>query len=228
MTMRTRFVLAALLAVPAAAAAQSLFLLPPRPTVQGDAPADPAAPLYGFSLLAVQPPQPKSFKVHDLVTIIVSQSSQQEAEQALNTEKKYDLSADIGPLVDFLQLLEARLEPGGSGSVPLARAAADGKFDGKGTFERTDKFTAKLQAEIIDVKPNGTLVLEARTHVAMGREVQTMVLSGKCRLEDVTDGNTVMSYQLADLRLISQHEGQVDKAAKKGVIPRVLETLFAF
>ena len=226
--MHTRVALAALLVLPVAVGAQSLFLLPPAPPIEGDAAADRAAPLYGFSLLAVQPPRPKSFKVHDLVTIIVSQSSQQEAEQTLNAKKTYDMSADVGPLVDFLQLLETRLEAGDSGQVPLASAGLTNKFLGKGAFERTDKFTTKLQAEIIDVKPNGSLVLEARTHVAMGREVQSMVLSGKCRLEDVTDANTVMSYQLADLRLISTHAGPVDKTGSKGVIPRVLETLFAF
>ncbi|MCC6660153.1 MAG: flagellar basal body L-ring protein FlgH [Phycisphaerales bacterium] len=221
-------VTAAVLVLCGGAAGQSLFLLPPEPAIVGDGAADPAAGLYGYSLIAVQPPRPKSFKVHDLVTIIVNQSSSQEAEQKLKTDKKYNLSADVGPLLDFLQLLELRLQAGDSSDVALANAQQASKFDGKGTFERTDKFSAKLQAEIIDVKPNGTLVLEARTHVAMGREVQTMVLSGKCRLEDVTDANTVMSYQLADLNLMTTHEGQVDKAGKKGVIPRVLETLFSF
>jgi len=208
--------------------AQSLFLIPPPAAPIGEAPVDPAAEVYAYSLVSVQPPRPKTVKVHDLVTIIVDQSSKQEAEQSLQAKKTYDVSADIGPLIDFMEVLEARLVGGNSSGIPLVNAGYDNKFKGDGSFERTDRFTAKIQAEIIDVKPNGTLVLEARQHIAKGREVQTIVLSGKCRLEDVTDSNTLFSYQLADLMLVTTQEGQVDKAGKKGLIPRVLETLFAF
>lgn len=223
-----RFALFATFAFTSCSLAQSLFLLPPPAAPIGDVVVDPAAEVYAYSLVSVQPPKPKSVKVHDLVTIIVDQSSKQEAEQSLQADKKYDVSADVGPLIDFMELLEARLVGGNSSGVPLVNAGYDNKFDGSGTFERTDRFTAKIQAEIIDVKPNGTLVVEARQHIAKGREVQTIVLSGKCRLEDVTDSNTLFSYQLADLTLVTTQEGQVDKAGKKGLIPRVLETLFAF
>jgi flagellar L-ring protein precursor FlgH len=221
-------VLAVVSTLASAARAQSLFLLDPPPPPVGDEIVDPAAELYPYSLVAVQPPKPKSFKVHDLITIIVDQSSKQAAEQSLKSDKKYDLDAKLGPLLDFVQLLEARLQAGDSANIPLAKASYGNKFDGKGTFERTDKFTAKITAEIIDVKPNGTLVVEARQHIAKGDEVQSLVLSGKCRLEDVTTSNTILSYQLADLMLVTTHEGQVKDAGTKGLIPRVLETLFAF
>jgi flagellar L-ring protein precursor FlgH len=81
---------------------------------------------------------------------------------------------------------------------------------------------------VIDVKPNGILVLEARKTIQKNEEHQSIVLSGQCRTEDVTNANSVLSSQLAELTLISKQEGQVKDAATKGWIPRIIEALFAF
>ena len=55
-----------------------------------------------------------------------------------------------------------------------------------------------------------------------------LVLAGVCRQEDVTDANTVLSSQIAKLTVSVQNAGEVRKASKKGIIPRALETVFAF
>ncbi len=103
------------------------------------------------------------------------------------------------------------------------------KFKGEGTAKRSDRFVARIQAVVIDVKPNGTLVLEARKTVAsQNGEAKTIVLSGSCRQEDITDANTINSSLLADLRLIQTTEGEVSKSAEKGFIPRILEAIFNF
>ncbi len=211
------------------AQAQSLFLVSPQPPPLSDEEEyDPASPVYAVSLYSVKPPQPPSYKVHDLVTIIVDETSRQTAEQKSKTEKEYELDAAIGPYPDWGQLLGLRLEPGDRANIPLIGADFNADFDGKGRFERNDRFNARITAEIIDVKPNGTLVLEARKKIDKGREVQEMVLSGVCRREDVTTGNTILSSQLASLTLISRQEGAVEDASTKGIITRALEFLFAF
>jgi len=210
--------------------AQSLYTMippPPPPGTEGRG-IDAAATLQGASLYAVQPPRPRTYKQHDLVTIIVDESSRQNAEQSLKTDKKYNTSADLGAIIDPWQLLELRLRGGDTTNLKLLEAAAKSKFDGKGEYERNDKLQMKIQATIIDVKPNGVLVLEARKFLDKNGETQSTVLSGNCRQADITQNNSVFSSQLADLTLINKSEGQVNEAGKKGLIPRVLETVFAF
>lgn len=227
--MKTLFA-AALLAVPAVAAAQSLFSQPPAPqpaNLGGHAP-DAAASLYGVSMFAVQPPKPRQYKVHDLVTIIVEETSKQTAQQSLKTDKKDDLSASLNAVIDPMQLLELRLRAAGLSNLALIDSTYSHKFDGKGSFERNDKFSMRIQAEVIDLKPNGVVVLEARKTIDKNGEEQSTVLSGNCRLEDISTSNTVLSTQLANLTIISRNEGQVNEAGKKGWIPRVLDTVFNF
>ncbi|MBY0262134.1 MAG: flagellar basal body L-ring protein FlgH, partial [Phycisphaerales bacterium] len=60
------------------------------------------------------------------------------------------------------------------------------------------------------------------------REITTMVLSGTARQEDITKNNTLQSGQLAGLNIKIEHSGDVKDTAEKGLIPRVLETIFNF
>jgi flagellar L-ring protein precursor FlgH len=186
-----------------------------------------AEPLYGYSLLVVSPPAPHSFKTHDLVTIVVDESSQQAADQSLNTDKKFTRNASVNALLDTQALAQLRLDPGNT-NLKLIDMNGDNKFDGTGSYARNDKLSLKIQAEVIDVKPNGILSLEARKVIDKNGETQTTVLSGVCRQEDITTNNTVFSSQLANLALTTKNEGAVNDAGRKGIITKVLDALFAF
>lgn len=207
----------------AAASGQSLFM---RGPVSGGG-EDPAASLRGISMMAVQMPEPRSFDKHDLITIVIDETQRSQSRQALETEKRYDTRADIGPFVDPLELLELRLREV-EGQRNLVRAGARRNYEGEGEYERSDRFTARITARVLEVKPNGTLLLEARKQITRDGDEQTLVLSGLARTEDVTDANTVLSSQMAELRVILEHEGDLKNASKKGFIPRVLDSVFNF
>jgi len=212
---------AALLAAPT----QAQLSRQPNPAPTTD---DPAEPLYGVSLFATRPPEPRTFQRHDLITIIVNESSTQESEQTLETTKEADGSASLGATLSIEELLNLRLENSSISDLELLRYAAEREFTGEGEYERTDRITDRLTATVIDVKPNGVLVLEARRFTAMDEETKTFVLSGMCRTDDVTEQNTIQSNQLADLRLIVEHSGDVSEAATKGPLTRLVEWLLPF
>ncbi|MCG3123703.1 MAG: Flagellar L-ring protein [Phycisphaerales bacterium] len=212
----------------ATAQAQSLFQRPSEVPIGADGKPDVQAPLREASLTYTEAPPPRQVQINDLVTIIIDETSKQKSEQSLDTEKKYDWAAAIEKFPSLKKLIDGELQTGNSTPVVELELGSRNKFNGDGTFERTDRFSARIQAKVIDVKPNGVLVLEARKSVATGEEKQTIILSGSCRKEDVTDANTVLSSQLADLDIVTKQEGEVKDASTKGLIPKVLEAIFNF
>ncbi|MFM9957867.1 MAG: flagellar basal body L-ring protein FlgH [Phycisphaerales bacterium] len=184
--------------------------------------------LAEISLFAIEPPTAREFGENDLVTIIISERSKTERNQKLDSKKEYDLDSKITAWIDLMQLLELRAVPDGKTEdrLPSVGAELESEFKGDGKYNREDKLTDRIQARIVEVKPNGTLLLEARRGIKTDEEGQDVVLSGLCRQEDVTDSNTVQSNQLYDLQLNVQNTGQVKKAGEKGLIPRVLDGLF--
>ena len=180
------------------------------------------------SMLYVAPPEPRDYAKHDLVTIIIDENSKQTSSQTLDTNKKATSSITMDALTDPWELLELRLREGALTNQSLIDMAINNRYKAEGDYERSDRFNAKITAEIIEVKPNGTLVLQATKQITKDEEIQTLVLSGIIRQEDITNGNTVLSTQMANLSLTVQNEGEVRNAAKKGLLTKVLETIFNF
>jgi len=206
---------------------QSLFRQPSAPP-ESAAAVDPAEPLYDVSLIAIEPPEPRQFAPHDLITILVTEESRFERNQTLETEKEYENSIAMLNSTLLRQFLELRLPAPGTNLEGNDLALSDREFESEGEYEREDLIQAQITARVLEVKPNGTLLLEARTTLQTDEEMQTFTLSGLCRSEDVTQFNTVRSSQLFNLDLNVQHEGQVRESTKKGLIPRVIETIFNF
>ncbi len=220
-------VIGAAMGVCAPAWGQSLFLVHDHRS--SDAPGvGPAMAASQVSLIWVPEPEPRVFQKHDIITIIIDEVSTQTSSQSLETEKDSRTRANLNSIVELMSLLELRLQQADTRNVSLIDFNARRNFTGEGDYERKDRFSARITATVLEVKPNGTLVLQASKRIAKDTEIQTIVLSGVVREQDITRQNTVLSSQMANLDITSHHEGQVRDAAKKGFITEILDALFAF
>jgi flagellar L-ring protein precursor FlgH len=126
-----------------------------------------------------------------------------------------------------VKLSNYALYPGGSG-VPEVNLTNQRDFKGEASVDRTDSLTIRVTAEVVDVKPNGTLVLQAKQHIKHDEEEQDFVLSGTCRAEDVTPDNTVLSTQVFDKDLTTTHKGAVRDTTKRGWLTKLLDAANPF
>lgn len=218
----------AALALGAPARAQSLFLQPARvqdaPGVESQPAFEPAA----VSLLWVAEPEKHVYQKHDIITIVIDETSSQSSSQSLETQQKSDNSATINSMLHYMALLELRLQQGDTSGLDLIDFTGDRKFTGDGDYQRKDKFTARITATVLEVKPNGNLVLQATKRITKDDEDQTLVLSGVVREDDITRQNTVLSSQMADLNIVMENAGEVRDAAKKGLITEIFDAIFSF
>ncbi len=218
----------------------SLYMQPvqppaPMPTTPGVPGAElPGVPLSSavaqVSLIAVRVPEPRRFAMHDLVTIIVRENTSADASSTLDTGKDSQFNGEISnwPGIRVFDLLADQVLAQGPNDKPKLGVKFKNEFKGEGDYSRRDSFTTRVTARIIDIKPNGTLVLEARKFIQSDKESMELVLTGVCRREDVHVDNTVQSTQLYDLRLVKNHQGELFRATDKGVLTKMFEFLFNF
>lgn len=182
-----------------------------------------AFPVLRVSWLTVEEPAPKDFRVHDLVTIVVNEMSKHTTKADTSTERSYALDAK---LEEWFRLTKGgvRLSDKEHGA-PQLKLAFDREFEGAGDVEREDSLSARIQAEIIDILPNGTMILEASHTVVTDDEVTHITLSGICRSKDITSSNTILSSQIARLRLKKTHEGMARDATRPGLISGLIDWL---
>jgi flagellar L-ring protein precursor FlgH len=207
------------------ASAQSLFL---RSVSEPAAIPGNQQELRATSMYLVEPPEPREFKVHDIIYIIINENSIARSQQSLESTKVNQARNRLNGVIDPFKLLELRLEGSSVDNLALLDMQVQNQYQGEGEYDRNDQIIARIAAEVIDVKPNGNIVLQAKKSVQTDDETKSIVLSGVARQADITLENTLLSSQIADMRLDMQHEGDLPKSAKKGIVTRALETLFAF
>jgi len=191
-------------------------------------PVDPAnATLTAISFFSVPETKPRMIKKHDLVTIIVDENSQYSSNGTTALQKEADFDAKVTAMVR-LSLSRLDLSENSVNTNPEIGTTGTRDFNGTGAVNRTDTLTTRLTAEVLDVKPNGTLVLQARQHIKTDDEEQTMILSGTCRVEDVTPDNTVLSTQMFDKDVSNTNKGAVRDSTKRGWVPKLLDVVNPF
>ena len=180
------------------------------------------------SFLAVPEPEPKLLRRHDLLTIIVNEQSAFSSKSTKDTDKQAAFDAKVDSFVKFDLKHFSILGLPQATNPTEAKMSSERSFKGDGSVDRSDSLTARITAEVVDVKPNGTIVLQARKRIRTDEEEQQFILTGTCRAEDVTPDNTIVSTQLYDLELQKNHKGDVRNATKRGLIPKLLDFINPF
>ncbi|MEM7577221.1 MAG: flagellar basal body L-ring protein FlgH [Planctomycetota bacterium] len=183
-----------------------------------------------FSYFAVSRPAPQTYAIHDLVTIVIREDTSIDFESELEAEKESETSGGIRdlPKLNLSDLLDLQISGSDVDPDILLDVEYDRSFSGEGEYSRRESMSARVQARIIDVKPNGTVVLEARKHIASDGESATMVATGIARVDDINANNEVLSSQLYDLHVVKHGQGELRKATKKGPLTKLLDVIFNF
>jgi len=180
----------------------------------------------GYSLYAVAEPEPKVLKKHALVNIVVREESTSNSQGTTDLKRQADLDAKVEQWI-HMNLGSLSVHPT-SGTPNEIKMSGQRDFKGDAQVNRTDSVILRIEAEVIDVKPNGTLVVQARKHIKSEEEDQTFILTGVCRVEDVDASNSVLSTDLHDLDLQKITKGAVRDTTKRGLLGRLLDFINPF
>jgi flagellar L-ring protein precursor FlgH len=85
-----------------------------------------------------------------------------------------------------------------------------------------------LTAEVVDIRPNGNLVIEAHKKIRNNNEIWEQSLSGVIRPQDVLPNNTVLSDKVMELSIDKRETGQIRDSYKRGWFTRWLDTYKPF
>ena len=186
------------------------------------------ARLADVSFHAVPEPIPRTLRKHDQVTIIVREESEFRSKGSTELKKEAEFEARLEEFVR-LKIRNAEIEGGALGANPPAiRASGTRDFKGEGQVDRSDRMTTRVQAEVLDVKPNGTLVLQARSRIKTDDEEQFFILTGSCRVEDVSADNTILSSQLYDMNIERRNKGAIRNTTRRGWLENLLDVISPF
>ena len=106
----------------------------------------------------------------------------------------------------------------------LTRASAEGSsnnaFAGKGSTENSNDFFGSISVVVIDVLPNGHLLIAGEKQIGVNSNVDVLRFSGQVDPLLIQAGNTIPSAQIANVRVEHRGRGQQADAQTIGWLSR--------
>ena len=177
-------------------------------------------PLYQRSTSLFSPAAPNLFlfrdvkarSVNDIVTIQIIESATASNSANTTTQKTGDITVTAPAL--------AGLEKGASALnfAKVLQGTSALNFAGQGSTTRSGELQAWLTARVVEVLPNGDLVIEGTKDVTINRERQSLTVRGVVRSRDVSPGNVVLSTAIAHMEVKFDGKGIVSSANSPGFL----------
>lgn len=225
---RNLFILPLLFILAACATAPQL---PPRPpkNVYREEPVQTASINSLWSERASLYEDLKARRLNDLVTIKVLENITGSGTADTTTGKDSSLNASVDTLLGVPPAVTG-IPFFGNGKVfsPSFSGSMSDSYKGTGQTTRAGNLLGTITARIVEVMPNGNLVVESRKDITINREKQTLVLRGMIRPEDVANDNTVLSSRVADAEVFFVGDGVIQDKQGPGWLARLLDRVYPF
>ncbi len=157
--------------------------------------------------------------IGDVITVNLVESTAASKKSSTAAERSASLSASISAM-DRLPL---------KGLAGLDATASDAsKFGGKGDAAANNTFTGTITTTVIEVLPNGNLLVSGEKQIAVNQGNEFIRFSGVVNPVYVTGANTVQSTQVADARVEYRANGYLDEVQTMGWMQRFFLTAMPF
>jgi flagellar L-ring protein FlgH len=179
-----------------------------------------------YSWTFQKPLETQPIQLHDLVTVIINQQSVVISEGKMDRKKKGygDLLLPNWILFKGLSIVPDPLSQG----VPHIRGEVDNKLRSEAQLETRDSMKFRMACSVSDIRPNGNLILEGRSTISNNEEVWEYSLTGEVRPRDIMPNNTVISENIADIRLVKREVGHVRDGYRRGWLLNWLDLVQPF
>jgi flagellar L-ring protein precursor FlgH len=163
----------------------------------------------------------KAVRVHDVVSIVVTENLAASTDGQVQNSRASNASSGLTGLF-------GKLKTGNNLQNLLGMTAASG-LTAQGQSTTTSSLTTTFGGEVVDVLPNGMLVVQATRQLIFSQQTQLIKLRGLVRPEDVSAQNQVLSTAMTDLELEVTGKGIVnDSTYRQNPVVRFLEKLLVF
>ncbi|HEY2953516.1 MAG TPA: flagellar basal body L-ring protein FlgH [Verrucomicrobiae bacterium] len=167
----------------------------------------------------------RAVAIGDILSIVVQENSTATKDNNTKTSKKSSVDASLNTIL-YSPAASKFLTK--KGELPALKFDAKQDFDGGGKINNSEKMIARIAVRVVDVLPNQNLVIEGRRQTAFASETQDIILRGIVRPADITAGNTVFSYNVADATIRIVSKGAITDNQRKGWFTRVWEKVTPF
>jgi flagellar L-ring protein FlgH len=157
--------------------------------------------------------------VGDSVTIQIVENVTASQKSSSTVDRNSEISAGITALPFAKQTFTDKLGVG---------ANSGNTFAGKGGTESANTFQGSITATVIDVLPNGHLIVAGEKQIGVNQNVDVLRFSGTIDPRALQPGSIINSTQVANVRVESRGRGAQNEAQVMGWAGRFFNSITPF
>lgn len=163
----------------------------------------------------------KAFRLHDVVSVVVTESLAASTDGQVKNSRTSSANSGLTSLFGALKTSNALQN--------LVGQSSSSGLTAQGQSTTNSSLATTFGAEVVDVLPNGMLVVQATRQLTFSQQTQLIKLRGLVRPEDVSAQNQVQSTAMTDLELEVTGKGIVnDSTYRQNPVVRFLEKMVVF
>jgi len=197
-------------------------LVPVTPVRYATAPVA-TAPASGslFQAASYRPAfeDPRARLPGDTLTIQISENITASQRSSASIDRSGETSASVTALPFLKAPLLGKLTTG---------AESSNTFAGQGNTRSENKFEGSITATVLEVLPNGHLVVAGEKQIGVNQNVDVLRFSGTVDPRQIRPGNVVASTQVANARVESRGRGAQGEALSIGWLARFFLSVIPF
>ena len=164
-----------------------------------------------------------AFRRGDIVTVVISEA------QKMTNEEASDLSR--GTNLNY-RLSVFDIKSNTFSTLPKVAADSSDSFAGSANYQKKGAFEARLASVVVDVLPNGNMVVNGRREIRIDKETKLIEFSGIVRRYDIANDNTVQSELVANAEISYRGQGPLTDSTGRygfgGTVHRWIAWLWPF
>ena len=155
----------------------------------------------------------------DTMTIIIAETTSASTKSNTSLKRSGSISAAV-PLVQGV--------PGKSLQGLSLAAQSENAHTGSGAAAANNVFTGNITVTVIEVLPNGNLLVSGEKQVSIGHGTEYIRLSGVVNPYFISTANTISSANVADARIEYKESGAISEAQVMGWLSRFFLSALPF
>jgi flagellar L-ring protein precursor FlgH len=163
----------------------------------------------------------RAMRPHDLISVVVSESLAASTDGTVKNSRASNASSGISGLIGTLHA--------GNALQNLINQTSASGLNAQGTSATNSSLSTTFGGQVVEVLPNGMLVIEAARQVEFSEQTQTIILRGLVRPEDISQQNQVLSTAISSLELEVRGKGIInDYTHRQNILVRLLQKALIF
>lgn len=162
--------------------------------------------------------------VGDIITINITENTAAKKANASSASKEgeanFNTDAQLNNNFKNIPLVGGLIGKVPYGNLASFSASSSNSYDDKANANSSNTFNGSISATVIEVLPNGNLVVSGEKQVALDKGTEFVRFSGVVNPDTISVGNAVPSTKVADARIEYRTNSKIDGAAIASIFAR--------